>query len=427
MPTLQGFIGPAYNGRSIAAAGDRCINLYPEAVESKQGQYILVGTPGLSLRHDLGDGLPVRGIKFTMGRCFAVVGTTLYEIFENPLTAPVSRGTVASSTLPATMECNATQLMVVSGSSGYILTLSTNVFAQITDPDFPAAGKVGILDGYFIIYVPSTRTFYKSALNDGTSWNALDYAVKEGDEENIDTFLVDHRELAIFGSKNIEVWYDSGNADFPFDRRPDAAIEDGIASPYSPVKLDNSFFWLSRNERGGVSAKRMQGYTPVRISNHAVEYQWSTYADIAAAVAYAYEQEGHQFWVINFEEATWVYDCATSSWHQRAYWNTGTAAYERHLVDCHCYAWGKHIVGDYRHGRIYVMDLSYYDDAGDAKRWIRSAPYIQQENRRLWFGRFELFFEPGVGLVSGQGTNPEVMRRYSNDGGYTWSAELTAG
>ena len=34
--------------------------------------------------------------------------------------------------------------------------------------------------------------------------------------------------------------------------------------------------------------------------------------------------------------------------------------------------------------------------------------------------------ETGVGLASGQGSNPQVMLRVSRDGGHSWSSTLTA-
>ena len=39
---------------------------------------------------------------------------------------------------------------------------------------------------------------------------------------------------------------------------------------------------------------------------------------------------------------------------------------------------------------------------------------------------FELIMETGVGLVSGQGSDPLILLSFSDDGGKTWSTEMPA-
>lgn len=67
---------------------------------------------------------------------------------------------------------------------------------------------------------------------------------------------------------------------------------------------------------------------------------------------------------------------------------------------------------------------SYALDARIIRR-LRRAPHLAQENQRVFYRRFELDLERGVGLVSGLGENPLVLLRLSRDGGHTWSEPLT--
>jgi len=53
-------------------------------------------------------------------------------------------------------------------------------------------------------------------------------------------------------------------------------------------------------------------------------------------------------------------------------------------------------------------------------RRLRRAPHVANENVRIFYRKFELDLERGVGLASGQGSDPEVMIRLSRDGGHTW-------
>lgn len=45
------------------------------------------------------------------------------------------------------------------------------------------------------------------------------------------------------------------------------------------------------------------------------------------------------------------------------------------------------------------------------------------DNRRVFVSKLTLDIQTGVGLVTGQGSAPVVMFRYSTDSGYTWSNE----
>ena len=133
-------LGQAYVARSVNAADNRMVNLFPEATpENGKDAGFLNRAPGLRLLATLGTG-PVRGLWQFDGYGYAVSGNTLYKI-DSAWTATVL-GTV-SGTGPVSMSDNGTQLFVACNPAGYIYNSSTNVFAQITDPDFAGAVTVG--------------------------------------------------------------------------------------------------------------------------------------------------------------------------------------------------------------------------------------------------------------------------------------------
>ena len=139
------FIGPTYTSRSQTLAAQRCINLYLEEDQGQSGKGVgaLYGTPGLALRYTLNTNSGVRGLYTTRrdGRIFAVSDNTLFELDPVTLTA-TSRGTLNTLHGSVSMSDNATQLCITDGADGYILTLSTDTFAQITDGDFLGGGPV---------------------------------------------------------------------------------------------------------------------------------------------------------------------------------------------------------------------------------------------------------------------------------------------
>ena len=53
-------------------------------------------------------------------------------------------------------------------------------------------------------------------------------------------------------------------------------------------------------------------------------------------------------------------------------------------------------------------------------RRVRRTPGLVDEHRRRFYRELELLMETGLGLATGQGSDPQVHYRYSNDGGKTF-------
>jgi hypothetical protein len=309
---------------------------------------------------------------------------------------------------------------------GYIYNEVTNVFAQITDPDFAGAVTVAYLDGYFVFNQPDSQIIWVSQLLDGTSVDPLDFKSSEGSPDGVVGIIADHRQLWVFGTDSVEVWYNAGSADFPLERIQGAFNEIGCVSAYSIAKLDNGLFWLGTDARGQGIVYRANGYTGTRVSTHAIEYAIAQYGNISDAIAYTYQQEGHAFYVLTFPSgnATWVYDVSTQAWHERAGFDAGQ--FMRHRSNCQCNFGGNIIVGDFENGNLYRFDLDVYADNGGVQKWLRSwraLPPGENNFKRTAHHTLQLNAETGVGLNTGQGSDPQVMLRWSDDGGHTWSNE----
>jgi hypothetical protein len=331
-----------------------------------------------------------------------------------------------SGTGPVSIADNGTQLFIACNGPSYIYNEVTNVFAQITDADFPGAVTVGYLDGYFVFNEPNSQRVWVTSLLDGLSVDPLDFASAEGSPDGLVALIVDHREAWLFGSDSVEVWYNAGNPDFPLARIQGAFNEIGCVAPYSVAKLDNGLFWLGTDARGQGIVYRANGYTGTRVSTHAIEYAIAQYGNISDALAYTYQQEGHSFYVLIFPtaNATWVYDVSTQMWHERAGFVNG--AFTRHRSNCQCNFEGNTVVGDFETGNIYTFDLDIYADNSQPQKWLRSWRALapgQNNLKRTSHHSLQLDAETGVGLVVGQGSQPEAMLRWSDDGGHTWSNE----
>jgi len=416
-------LGQAYVARSVNAADNRMVNLFPEQTpENGKDVGFLNRAPGLRLLATVGSG-PVRGLWQYGGYGYVVSSNTLYRI-DAAWNATVL-GTVSGSG-PVSMTDNGTQLFVACNPLSYIYNATTGVFGQITDLDFPGAVTVGYIDGYFVFNQPNSQTIWVTQLLDGTSVDPQDFASAEGSPDGLAALIVDHREVWLFGTNSVEVWYDAGNSGFPLERIQGAFNEIGCAAPYSIAKLDNGLFWLGSDARGNGIVYRANGYTGQRVSTHAIEFAIQGYANISDAFAYTYQQEGHAFYVLTFPtgNATWVYDVATGAWHERAAFYNGQ--FSRHASNCQMNFNNEIVVGDCASGNLYAFDLDVYADNGAAQRWLRSwraLPSGQNNLNRTAQHALQLDCETGVGLNTGQGSDPQAMLRWSDDGGHTWSNE----
>lgn len=325
-----------------------------------------------------------------------------------------------------------TTAQIPSTGTGLTVTITTqaaNTLTQVTDEVFEGATTCGFIDGYIVFNQPNTQEFWITFLY-STVINPLGFASAEGNPDNLLSLLVDHREIWLFGDTSTEVWYDSGNANFPFSFIQGAYISHGIVAPFSAARLDNTTFWLGNDEFGSGIVWRANGYAPVRISTYAIEQAIQRYPTITDAVAWTYQQDGHSFYVLNFPSgnATWVYDAATGTWHERAYLGTlaandGTLNRSRPIT--HSFAFGKHIVGDWETGYLYQMTPAVFDDDTRQIQRLRRAPYIDNELKRVFFAQFQLDMEVGQGNPGDpslpEPVDPQISLRWSDDGGYTWS------
>lgn len=420
MKTKIPFVGPSYQARSSNVDAQRTLNCFVEMDNaSPRAALALYGTPGLRRVLTLPTS-PVRGAIAEAGCAWVVAGNTVYRI--DTAYAVTAAGTIGTTSGPVGLASNGAKILVVDGAAGYLVSTAAATVAPIADDAFPNGVKrAAYNDGYFLVTGDGTQKFYISALLDGGAWDGLDFASAEGAPDNTVGIIVDHREVWLFGDTSAEVWVDTGNADFPFERSGNTFIEHGCAAAGTIAKLDNTVFWLGGGDTGPGIVWRANGYTPLRISTHALEYAIAQYGNVSDAFALTYQQEGHGFYVLTFPTAgkTWCYDVATQLWHERAYSAPDTGIESQWRPSCHVMLGSQHLVGDCQDGRMYVLDLDYFTDDGDAILRLRATATQDQLQTRLFFHELHVDMEAGVGLPDGSPAT--LMLRYSNDGAHTWS------
>lgn len=428
-----GFCGPSYTAPSIYQDAQECINWYLEIDPTKspgsasappeRGQRSLYPTPGQTVLAQPITG-EVRSLHVAEGGAvlFAVIGGSFYSFDASY--APTLLGSLRSTTGPVSITDNGQAAYFCDATSRYSYTYSTNTFAvvDVTDGGFTGGGAADILDGFIIYNQPDSQNWGATSLNSVVS-PQLSVGKKDGSSDNLVTLIVNNREVFLLGQYTTEVWVDVGAFPFPFQRVPGTSGQHGCAAKNSVSRLGNSFAFVSQDTRGQGIIVVMNGYSVQEISTHAVTLTLAN-QPISDAVAFTYQMEGHEFYVVTFAslDITWVYDASTQEWHK---WLAVDAfnKYHRCRMNCHAVFQGVVIGGDYQDGSIFALDNTVYTDRGNTIRRLRRAPHLVSDFNQTFFASLQLQFQPGVGLSTGQGQDPHAMLRWSNDGGSTWSKE----
>jgi hypothetical protein len=364
---FPGFTGGSVPSRSKTINNERTVNLYEEhSTGTPKRDPAMLMRPSLRAWTYLGPG-PVRALFWQDGRFFGVSGPWFYEIFQSRNVNPI--GQVAVDGLPATISSNGAsgghQLLITSGGLGYIFDLTTGVFGPITDAEFLTPTAMAVYsDTFFVNLQRGANTFQLSDILDGTAWNGLDTGQTSLTSDTKVAIATTHRELWILGTKNCEVWYDSGDASFPYQPVAGVLVEHGIAAPYSVVPLDNTLYWLGQDSAGRGLVWRTNGYTPERISDNALEYVMQTWPTLEDVIAFAFQISGHAFYCLYspHNDTTWVYDVGTQVWTEWAHWEPVTMRFVPLKARCAASGWNQIFLGDRQSGAIYVLSMTEFAD-----------------------------------------------------------------
>lgn len=433
MSDFQGFVGPAYAAASRTQDDQELINWYPETDGTKfsgspstgqpaqRGVIALYPTPGLLTKFELTG--EVRGFRVLPGATtlLVVAGNTLYSVDTGYVSVAV--GTLASSSGPVYITDNGVAAYITDGVSRYYYIWGTNTFAQIADGAFGGGNVCGVVDNFIFYNRPNTNQFGCTNVGDVVS-NPLNLGSKIGGPDNIVSMIADKRQLILLGEVTSEKWIDVGTFPFPFAIIPGTSLQHGLQAQNSIARLGEGIAYLALDDRGQATVVVWGASlpSPSRISTFAVESAIQGYAVTSDAIGFTYSQAGHEFYVLTFPTAdvTWCYDLATQLWHKRAWRDPSTGILHRHRSNC-CVVFGNEIlVGDFENGKVYSLSQSTYTDDEDPLPCIRRAPHLTTDLRRQYFSDLQIQFQPGVGLQSGQGSDPECILRWSNDGGFTF-------
>lgn len=473
------FIGGSDQGRSLNWNASRTVNFFPEiGTDGGKAPVALIGTPGTKLFTEFSDDSPPRMLHSVGGRCFTVIGSSLYEVYrDGTISSLLGEFNSASGAVEAVNNgissagVGGDQIFMVTASEGYIFNLTDNTLIQITDPNFPSYPKqVAYLDGYFIVSADD-MTFNVSELYNGLVWPPLAFAAATSTSDAIKKPIGLNQMLYLIKESATEIWQDVAiptSQGCPFDRVQGLVVDFGTTAPRSVTRCGDMITFLATTRTlhsssyYGVVA--MSGSSVQKVSTQAIDYRISQLTRIDLASAYSYVDEGHLFYVITFpkDDLTLVYDLTTQMWHERStYAPNKRAEQHRHLSEHYIHFADKHLVSHYKESKIYEMSSRYYDDDGLPIVSIRTAQPIYSdreldnmkiskliidieggvgdgstpESANIWYANGDHFADftgyagDNVGIAGtswAHNGDPMAWLSWSNDGGHTWSDDYPA-
>lgn len=376
----------------------------------------------------------IRGIRNVEDKLLVVSGNQLYQITTAGVAIP--RG-VIPGVGRVSMSHNqfglANQVAIDNGSARYVYNTQTYALSKVTDPSFPGSFLSFFVDGYLGYIEPQGRYWGHSDLADAYSYNTLDSYEAEGQPDRIVSASVSHGEVFVFGQRSTEIYTNSPTREDgfgPFQRSSTSTLEVGCAARFTPQVLANSIYFLDETR----IVRRMDGYTPARISTAGIEaaLQECTLAQIRAAWGFTWEDRGHKVYYLTVPgRLTFGFDVLSNEWHRRSafglpYWPVTDVV--RWQDKC--------IAASSLEDKLYVLDWDYSMDEADELVRERVTGHLSNNRKRITVNSIEILanvgteetvpvpfpFQPEGPTISGSAPDGSVGPEYA---GYSYT--ITAG
>lgn len=423
LPIANGF----YVSDSLPLSAQECVNLYPALIEAPAlSQEVLFGTPGTGSLATSGVVQQANRGAWTFNDVpYFVNGDALYRLTrlvvdEVDTFTLDTLGTISGSGRVSMADNGGQLCILVPGGTGYIFTTGPDSLVEITDSDFRANGEpelVVFLDGYFV-FTTDSKKFIVSSLNDGLSYNALDFSTAESDPDDIVAPIVLNNQLFIGGSTTLEAFQNIGGADFPF-QRTGPFIQKGVSAQFTIVEANSNIMFIGGGKNESPAIWGLAGNSVQKISTIAIDtiLQKLTDAELAEVFTWSYAQKGAYFAAFSLPNTTLVFDTVSGRWHERksqivdAQNITQTV---RSRVNSLVTAYGRVLVADSIDGRVGELDTDIYAEYGNPIiRRIATQPF-QNNMQAFSVASVELTIESGV--ANNDVIDPKIRMDRSKDG-----------
>lgn len=374
------------------------VNMFLEATPSAEAKWVLLDRPPLESHLTVGTGA-VKAVFSQPGTyggdIFSVVGSRFYRQTTELITI--------AGTGPVSIAATATEVLVTAGTTLYSYD-GTNTQAVVL-PDTFSARAVTTMNSHFIVSRADSQKFYWSALLNGRSWNALDFASAETEPDFLLDVMTMRGNLYNMGQGTIEPWYYTGALNLPFSLIQQRLIPVGTIATGCAQELDNTLFWV-----GSDGIVYRLGDVKERVSDHGIEERIEQSATVSA---FSYVHEGHSNYCLRLDTGTFAYDTATGQWHElRSYGRTNFAG------RCSATRGQTVLLGDDTAGTIWTFSDTFTGEPVVVREFTGGFP-IRGGAQPI----DSVSVDANVGWTPdlvGQGSNPIIEMAASRDAGATW-------
>lgn len=429
------FDGGFYVDESLPVSNQECINFYVDPPQTKTVTTTVIrGTAGLKEIANAGaDELNRGGHEFN-GVPYEVNDTNLYRIdrafdaFGNPSFSAVQVGAIPipgdQRVIMADNGLEGGQILIIAPElttkfNAFIFTPLTGVLVAISDSDFDGPVSSGLfIDGFFLFTKADGQKFFISNLRDGLTYDALDFGSAEVDVDPIKAPFTLNNELWIYGSRTAEPFANIGGSGFPFQRIEGGVFQKGLTSVQGIQEVDGNMIFLGAGNNEQPSIWASNGSTPQPISTTAIDNQIGRYTQevVEACFTFKYKQAGALFVGFTFPgERTFVYNVKSGLWNTLESIDAGGNKIPYRVSNI-VTAYGELIVGDTIGNKFGIIDRDTFTEYTEIMRRKFILPPLDNGGDPFFINSIEAVLETGVGLTTGQGSDPKVLMSLSRDG-----------
>jgi hypothetical protein len=345
------------------AGAAKLINAYAEAQgNDAKAPMAVLPLPGM-LSCCTATDTPNRGLIFLddLDCAYSVHSSGVYKITLTTLD-PLVLAAARIGTLPGTdqvqlhrNQADPVQISIHCDAGDYYI--EADVVKKVDADQFTTAPVTSENVSGYTVYGEANGRFDFTSINVCQTVDGLDFATAEQYADKLTRIKADGPDMFIFSRTSIEPWRVTSDTDLPFQLIGGSVSKKGLVAADAVVSCDNTLMFPGEDNIG----YRLQGYSPQRISTHAIERYFENDADRESITGLAYTFEGHSFATWTGDSYTVGFDAATNYWHNReSYQNDGKWRAKNSIR-----AWGKTIVGDAKSGDLFVLDKDTFDEDGE--------------------------------------------------------------
>lgn len=394
------------------------LNAYPEERSTATGPRSEVrARPGLNSLGTVGSSAS-RGVHFKDGlfggSALFVQGTAVYKVTDAGAGTLLSGSLLGTSLVDIASWLNAdeqSEAWVATGSALYVVNGTNNT---VTRSDFPSSGGAGatsvctLRSFLFAVEAATDKVYYR--LPNATTWNALQFASAEYSPDPIVAVRAVGELLALLGSASFEAWTVASGTPAPFGG---IAFNIGCRSRDAAVVCGDALVFVDHH---GI-VRRWEGGELVPIGDEALAEQIVAVPEDSLS-AWCFSSEGHEFYVLHLGDAeTWVHDLhgPPKRW---AKWESPDLSYWRARMGAN--VGDTVLAADAINATVWAVDPDERYDGDVVFPWEGSA-LIPAAERPQPVSNLVFDMEVGDAPLSGQGSDPTLLLRWSDNGGKTFN------